>query len=79
MKKYKFEWLNNGLEIETDNVYWTFAGFDIKGDGQLTLNISLETANTKFSITLSTEGQANDRSDESIGKLMNVLLTPYIV
>lgn len=76
---YKFEWLNNGLEITSTNVYWVFAGFNIEGDGLLTVDIVLETDSAKFGLTLSTVGQANDRSDEAINTLMNQLLTPYIV
>lgn len=80
MTKYKFDWINNNLEIQPTSVFWTFAGFDIRGAGTLTLQITLKVdENNSFSVSLSTEGQANDRSDEAIEILMNALLAPYVV
>ena len=76
---YKFEHLNSGLEIINPEVSWTFAGFDVRGAGTLTLNIELKTPQATYSVTLSTEGQATDRSDEAISVLMNTLLKPYVV
>ena len=76
---YKFDWLNGGAEITDPIVSWSFAGFDTKGAGRLTVGIDLVTDSAKFYVELSTEGQATDRSDEAINALMNQLLQPYIV
>jgi hypothetical protein len=76
---YKFTWLNNGLEITPTKISWTFAGFSTLGNGILSVDILLETTDAKFSVTLSTEGQATDRSNEAIEQLMYKLLELYKV
>ena len=79
MKTYKFEWLNNGLEITPEKIEWYFAGFDIRGGGVLTVEANLITKNSTFSVTLKTIGQPTDRSDKAIDALMYKLLEPYEV
>lgn len=77
MIKYKFDWLNGGLEIIDPKISWTFAGFSKIGTGKLTVNILLETPSAKFEVELSTSGQPTDRSDAAIEALMNKLLDQY--
>lgn len=76
---YKFEWLNNGLEIINPKVSWVFAGFSKVGKGLLTVDVLMETDTAKFGVTLTTEGQPTDRSDAAIEVLMYNLLKPYEV
>lgn len=79
MTKYRFDWINNGVDIEPEKVYWNFAGFDTDGHGVLMVNVVMECKGVKITIPLSTVGQTTDRSDESIEKLMTELLKPYVV
>jgi hypothetical protein len=76
---YRFENVNGGFDIINPVVRWTFAGFNIEGDGLLTVQIELKTDTAKFNVELSKVGKATDRSDAAIEQLMNYLLQPYIV
>jgi len=76
---YKFNWLNSGLEIENPIVTWTGAGF-LRGDNpKVTIDISLITDSAKYSVQLSVNKEAVDRSDEAIDGLTLLLLQPYEV
>lgn len=79
MANYRFEDQWGDLVIISPTVNWIFAGFDIRGNGILTLTIELVTDSTTYQVTLTTAGKANDRSDEAIELLMNQLLEPHIV
>ena len=75
MKTYNFP--NNGVTITPDNIEWSAAGFSKAGT--VTLDINLINESTTFSVQLTQEGTATDRSDEAIDGLMLLMLQPYEV
>ena len=76
---YRFDWINNGLDITDPTVSWTYAGFDTEGAGLLYVVAKLETPQAVFKIELSKVGTASDRSDAAIDALLTELLAPYVV
>lgn len=79
---YKFEHLNGGAEIVDPEIFWTFAGFSRNKEGRVTsveVEVILSTQSARYSVRLTGQGEAEDRSDEAITALVNQLLEPYKV
>jgi len=76
---YKFEQLNNGVEIVDPEVSVYFAGFYTENGGKMVLGIQLKNDSANVKVELTKNGSTTDRSDEAIYKLMVELLEPYKV
>lgn len=79
MRKFIFNDLNGGLEINAETVEWYDAGFN-REDETIIVRVKMTTeGGTIFRPELNANGTAEDRGDEAITALMNALLTPYEV